>query len=95
MLNWVGAGYRVMKSILTDNRGELSEDKIWEVSNVLNIDVCTTAANSLFQNGLYERTHTITNSMLTKLVDLCPGTSLNLLLTLANMVHISLPMWHG
>ena len=33
--------------------------------------------------------------MLTKLVDQCPKTSPNILLTWANMARISLQMWHG
>ena len=42
MLHWVGAGYGVMKSILTDNGGEFSADEIQEVSSILNVEVCTT-----------------------------------------------------
>ena len=94
MLNWVGPGYRVMKSILTDNGGEFSADEVC-VPCVLNIAVCTTATNSPFQNGLCERIHAVTESMLTKQVDQCPGTSLNILLTWANVARISLQMWHG
>ena len=95
MLHWVGAAYGVMKYILTDNGGEFSADEIREVSSILNVEVCTTAAYSPFQNGLCERIHAVTDSMLTKLVDQCPKTSPNILLTWANMARNSLQMWHG
>ena len=95
MLPWVGAAYGVMKYILTDNGGEFSADEIKEVSSILNVEVCTTAAYSPFQNGLCERIHAVTDSMLTKLVDQCPKTSPNILLTWANMARNSLQMWHG
>ena len=94
-LNWVGAGYGVMKSILMDNGGEFSAYEIREVSSVLNIEVCTTATYGLFQNGLCEWIHAVTESMLTKLVDQCPRTSLNILLTLANMARNSLQIRYG
>ena len=67
MLNWVGAGYEVMKSIVKDNEGEFSANEIQEVSSILNIEVCATAVYSSFQNGLCEQIHAVTNSMLTKL----------------------------
>ena len=37
VLNWVGAGYRVMKSVLTGNGGEFSVDETQEFSGILNI----------------------------------------------------------
>ena len=49
----------------------------------------------LFQNGLCEWIHAVTESMLTKPVDQCPRTSLNILLTWANMARNSLQVWHG
>ena len=63
-----------MKYVLTDNGGEFSADEIKEVSSILNVEVCTTAAYSPFQNG-YEQIHAVTDSMLTKLVDQYPKTS--------------------
>ena len=95
MLHWVGAGYRVLKSILTDNGGEFSADKIQEVLSILNVEVCTTAAYSPFQNGLCERINAVTDSTLTKLVDQCQKTSPNILLIWANMACNSLEMWNG
>ena len=35
MLDRVGAGYGIIKSVLMDNRGEFSVDEIWEVSSAL------------------------------------------------------------
>ena len=37
VLNWVGAGYRVMKSVLTGNGGKFSVDETQEFSGTLNI----------------------------------------------------------
>ena len=95
MLNCVGANYEVMKSILTDNGGEFSSGEIRELSSVFDGEVYITATYSSFQNGLCEQIHAVTNSMLTRLVDQCPGTSLNILSTWANMAHNFLQMWHG
>ena len=78
-----------------DNGGELSANEIWEVSSVLNIEVCTTVAYSPFQNELCEWIHAVTDSMLTKLVDQCSRTSLGIWLTWENITHNSLQMWHG
>ena len=44
---------------------------------------------------LCEWIHAVTNNMLTKLADQWPRTSLNILLTKANMAHNLLQMWHG
>ena len=54
LLHWVGAGFGIMKSILTDNGGEFSSNEMREVCSILNVQINTTAANSPFQNGLYE-----------------------------------------
>ena len=54
MIHWVGAGFGIMQSILSDNGGEFSSDETREVTSVLNVEVCTTAAESPFQNGLCE-----------------------------------------
>ena len=83
-----------MKSILNDNGGEFSADET-DVSVILNVEACTTDAYSPFQNGLCKWIHAVTDSMLTKLVDQCPKTSPNILLTWANMACNSLQMWHG
>ena len=91
MLNWVGSGYGVIKSILTNNAGEFSADEIKEVSSVLNIEVRISAAYSPFQNRLCERILAVTDSILTKLMDQSPRTSLRIF-TWANMARNLLQM---
>ena len=95
MLHWVGAGFRIMSGILTDNGGEFSADEMREVASVLNVETLTTAAESPFQNSLCERNHAITDSMLLKLIEQCPKTPVDVLLTWANTARNSLQMWHG
>ena len=51
MTNWIGK-FGVMGAIVTDNGGELSPDEMREITSILNIQICTTAGESPFQNGL-------------------------------------------
>ena len=95
MLNWVGAGYGIMKSILSDNGGEFSADEIREAASILNVVVVTTAAESPFQNGLNERNHGITDFMLSKLEAEFPNTPDDVLLAWANTAKNSMQMHHG
>ncbi len=95
MLCWVGAGFGVMEAILSDNGGEFSSEEMRGVCSVLNVETCTTAAESPFQNGLCERNHAVTDTMLLKLEEQCPDTSLEVLLSWANMAKNSLQMWNG
>ena len=95
MTCWVGAGFGVMGSILTDNGGEFSSDEMREVASILNVQTLTTAAESPFQNGLCERNHAVIDMMLVKLQEQCPKTDLNVLLAWANVAKNSLQMWHG
>lgn len=95
MTHWIGAAFGVMESVLVDNGGEFNSGETREVASILNMEMCTTAAESPFQNGLCERNHAITDLMLLKLVEQCPNTSLDLLLCWANMAKNSLQMWHG
>lgn len=95
MTNWIGAGFGVMKSVMTDNGGEFSSDELREVASMLNIQVCTSAAYSPFQNGLCERVHAVTDMMLHKLTAEHPNTSPEVLLGWANMARNSLQMWNG
>ena len=83
MLQWVRAG------------GEFSSDKMREVCSILNVQISTTAANSPFQNGLCERIHAVTDTMLLKLREQCPKTHIEVLLSWANVSRNSLQMWHG
>ena len=41
-------------SVLTNNGGKFTLDKIQDVASVLSIETCTTAGNYPFQNGLCE-----------------------------------------
>lgn len=63
-----------------------------EVESILNIQICTTAAESPFQNGLCERVHAVTDMMLTKLEDEQTETDIETLLCWANMARYSLQM---
>ena len=45
-------------------------------ASFLNLEVCTTAADSPFQNAVFERIHSITYTMLSKLEKQCPRTPL-------------------
>ena len=92
MVSWVGAGFGIMKSVLTDNGGEFSSDEMREVCSILDVQTLTTAAFSPFQNGLCERNHAIVDNMLKKMIDSCPRTSTEVLLAWANMVKNSLQM---
>jgi hypothetical protein len=94
MTKWIGV-FGVMNSVMTDNGGEFNSDETREVSSILNIEVCTSAAESPFQNGLCERVHAVTDMMLLKLQDDNPGISLDVLLCWANMARNSMQMWHG
>ena len=95
MLNWIGAGFGIMGSILSDNGGEFSSDETREVASILNVEVLTTAAESPFQNGLCEKIHSITDMMLLKLQEEYPQTSLDVLLAWASMARNSMQMWNG
>ena len=93
MQHWIGAGFSVMEGILSDNGGEFSSEETCEVASLLNLEVCTTAVNSPFQNGLCERIHSVT--VLLKLEEQCPGTPLEVVLCWVNVARNSLQMWHG
>ena len=93
--NWIGAGYGVMSAILVDNGGEFNSGEIWEASSMLNVEICTTAAESPFQNGLCERNHSVVDTMLLKLKEEYPNIPIDVLLSWACMAKNSLQMWNG
>ena len=71
MRHWV-AHFGVMGTVMHDNGGEFSNDEMRSVCSVLNVKICTTAAESPWQNGLCERVHSVTDSMLVKLSLIIP-----------------------
>ena len=94
MKEWVGK-FGVMGSLMTDNGGEFNSDDLREITSIMNIQLCTTSADSPFQNGLCERVHAITDMMLTKLHADNTKVNLQTLLSWANMARNSLQMWNG
>ena len=89
MQGWI-AVFGVMEAILTDNGGEFSSDEMREVMSILNVRVITTAAESPFQNGLCERVHAVTDTMLLKLKEENGKMDKQTLLCWANMARNSL-----
>ena len=87
--------FGVMKSIMSDNGGEFSSEETRGVASVLNWEVCTTGAESPFQNGLCERNHAVCDNILTKLQAQYPNTPISILLKWANMAKSTLAMWNG
>ena len=94
MTNWIGK-FGVMKALMTDNGGEFNSDEMREVTSILNVQMCTTAGESPFQNGLCERVHSITDMMLMKLEVNFESYNKQTLLSWANMARNSLQMWNG
>ena len=94
MTNWIGV-FGIMGAILTDNGGEFNSEEIREVASILNANVCTMAAKNPFQNGLCERVHAITDSMLMKLEADHGKVNNQAFLCCANMAKNSLQMWNG
>ena len=86
MQGWI-AVFGVMEAILTDNGGEFSSDEMREVMSILNVRVITTAAENPFQNGLCERVHAVTDTMLLKLKEENGKMDKQTLLCWANMAR--------
>ena len=84
-----------MGAILTDTGGEFNSEEIREVASILNVKVCTTVAESGFQNGLCESVQAITDPMLMKLEADHGKVNNQALLCRANMARNSLQMWNG
>ena len=96
MTHLIGTEFDVMKAILTDNGGEFSSDEIREVARILNIKVCTSAAQCApFQNGLCERIHAVTDAILMNLEQEHAEISLDVHLCWTNTARDSLQRWHG
>lgn len=95
MSHWIGAGYGIMGTLLSDNGGEFSAEEMREICSILNIEVLTTAAESPFQNGLCEKNHAIVDNMLLRLEEQCPDTPVDVLLCWANNAKNCLQMNNG
>ena len=77
------------------NNGKFSANEMREMMSILNVRILTTAAKSLFQNGLCERVHAVTDMMLLRLKEKNETTDKQTLLCWANMARSSLQMWNG
>ena len=94
MTQWIGK-CGIMRALMTDNGGEFNSDEMRDITSVLNVQLCTTADESPFQNGLCERVHAITDMMLVKLEADYGKINSQTLLSWANMARNSLQMWNG
>ena len=84
-----------MKALMTGNGGEFNSDEMREITSILNVQLCTTAGESPFQNGLCERIHAITDMMLVKFAADYGKVNSQTLLSWANMARNSLQLWNG
>ena len=94
MTNWISI-FGVMEKMMFDNGGEFTAQEMTEVASYLNVEILTTGAESPFQNGLNERIHSVTDSMLKKMEADHPNVSLEVNLAWASMARNNLQMWHG
>ena len=92
MTQWIGK-FGVMKAQMTDNSAEFNSDETREITSILNIQRCTTAGESPFQNRLCERVHDITDMMLVK--HYYGKVNSQTLLSWVNMARNSLQMWNA
>ena len=54
--HWINAGWGVMEGILVDSSGEFNNEEIREMSSILNIKICSTPGESLWNNGYVKET---------------------------------------
>ena len=87
--------FEVMKALMTGNGGEFNSDEMREITSILNVQLCTTAGESPFQNGLCERIHAITDMMLVKFAADYGKVNSQTLLSWANIGRNSLQLWNG
>ena len=67
-LNWI-CHFGSPRKFLTDNGGEFSNERFREMSEKLNIESTTTAAESPFSNGIVERHNLILAEAMIKVID--------------------------
>ena len=56
---WVANGFGTPKKLLTDNGGEFANESYKEMAEQFNVEICSTAAESSWQNGICERNHAV------------------------------------
>ena len=95
MLKWVGAGYGFPMKIKFDCGGEFNNDDVRELSNLVGIEIETTAGHSPWMNGLCERNHAITDRCLEKIMNENPDTPLEVALAYACNAKNCIQMWNG
>jgi transposase InsO family protein/G:T-mismatch repair DNA endonuclease (very short patch repair protein) len=95
LLKWLGGGYGPPDRIKFDNGGEFSNEEITEMSELLDMEITTTAGESPWQNGLCERNHAVTDRCLEKMLHDDPKLPLNVALAYAVNAKNSLQMWSG
>ena len=82
-------------AVLNDNGGEFTEDDIRESKSTLNITDLTTGAESSWQNGLFEKSHQVVDTMWTRMKEDYPKVSDDVLLGWATMAKNSMAMVYG
>ena len=95
MLKWVGAGYGFPMRIKFDCGGEFNNEDVRELSNLVGIEIETTAGHSPWMNGLCERNHAITDRCLEKILHENPKTPLDIALSYACNAKNCIQMWNG
>ena len=78
MFLWIGSGLGAARKFLADNGGEFPDEEFWDMCKNLNIEVIKTAAESPWQNGLYEQNHCVTDRCLEKILEDDPEMPLNI-----------------
>ncbi|XP_072169476.1 uncharacterized protein [Diadema setosum] len=80
---WIAVRFGPPKKFLVDNGGELSNAEYRELTEQLNIEVCTTAAYSPWSNGICERNHYVVDICVQKMMEEDPQMNLEVTLTWA------------
>ena len=57
IMMWVANGFGTPKKFLIDNGGEFANESYKEMAEQFNAEICSTAAESPWQNGICERSH--------------------------------------
>ena len=95
MVMWMGAGLGSPKKFITDNGGEFANREFLDLCENVNVEVCSTAGESPWQNGLCERNHAVVDRCLEKILEDDPKLSKEVALMWAINAKNSLQMWSG